>query len=143
MDGISYTVIGSVAAQGNVPVSSYSFTDLEPGNGRNLYRLKMMDKDGSFAYSKVISLNYYENKALFRIFPNPASTTVSLNFNQSISSLQVRVSDKQGRSLLSEDFNGSSGTSFKLDVSSLASGVYIVNADTNAGSYNTQLIILK
>ena len=35
-------------------VANYTSTDKNAANGKNYYRLKMVDKDGNFEYSKVI-----------------------------------------------------------------------------------------
>src|SRR5258708_40341589 len=49
-DGISYHLIGTLAASGNTSmVTSYSFTDHQPLDGINYYRLKQVDIDGLFA----------------------------------------------------------------------------------------------
>ena len=66
--------IGNVAAKVNTSTkSNYSFTDknLVASPEQIFYRLKIIDKDGSFKYSKVISLVNNCNSINAFVFPNP------------------------------------------------------------------------
>lgn len=60
-EGTSFNYLGSVQAT-NETLAKYNFTDLNPEEGMNFYRLKMVDKDGSFEYSKIISINYTDKR---------------------------------------------------------------------------------
>jgi len=83
------------AAGGN---SQYRFTDAHAEKGSNYYRLKMNDLDGSYSYSRVISIYqpYGENEHI--IFPNPAVGHTMHIFNYfPIGS--VRVYDAQGKAV--------------------------------------------
>ncbi|WP_146202213.1 hypothetical protein [Dyadobacter jejuensis] len=63
-DGKKWSSIGNVAAGGDKSSNTnYSFIDKTPTYdrtrpGENLYRLKMIDKDGTFAYSRIQSLDF-------------------------------------------------------------------------------------
>lgn len=63
----------------NAP-SSYLFTDENPVfNYNNLYRLKMVEKDGNFKYSKVVSASVSEVMAQqVEIYPNPAGGFINI-----------------------------------------------------------------
>src|SRR6185503_17969398 len=55
--GLEFEDIGEVAASGNSrSMKAYTFTDHDPYEGDNLYRLKIEDLDGSFKYSNIILL---------------------------------------------------------------------------------------
>jgi len=57
-DGVNFTRLGKVNAAGNSSNKiSYSFNDIHPVTGINYYRLKMVDKDGKFAYSNIVTVN--------------------------------------------------------------------------------------
>ncbi len=75
-DGISFTNIGTITAKGFA--SDYSFTDANPLTGSNFYRLKQVDKDGKFVYSKVVKINFTKLPGI-RISPNPASSYIYLS----------------------------------------------------------------
>jgi Secretion system C-terminal sorting domain len=60
----------------------YSLTDSNPVIGKNYYRLKSVDLDGSFEYSSVVVGTIEVSKSIF-VYPNPSNgdfVTVSANF---------------------------------------------------------------
>jgi len=77
-NGIVFTKIGEVpAAKGaNDETKQYSFMHSTPAGGINYYRLKQVDWDGRFNYSKTISVINVQSPAL--IFPNPLKSAVHL-----------------------------------------------------------------
>lgn len=78
-DNINYTQIGNVQAEiHSAVVNNYTFVDrtLNTQSPTVFYRLKMIDNDGSFEYSKVIALNL-DNKTTgaVAVYPNPFGTS--------------------------------------------------------------------
>ena len=58
-DGVSFMQVAIVNANDNSNiVINYQATDYLPGSGINYYRLKMVDNDGRFQYSNIISVNF-------------------------------------------------------------------------------------
>jgi hypothetical protein len=74
LEGLSWSTIGSVPALDNsTQRNTYSFVDTRKSKGNQYYRLKMIDKDGTFSYSKTIKLPSSKDPAeVFSVFPNPA-----------------------------------------------------------------------
>ena len=95
-DGSSFTEIGAVKAVGSGG-NSYEFMDNKPANGINYYRLQSVDKDGSFAYSKVVSVNV-GRKQSFSIVPNPARDFATISFGKTVECASVAVYDMTGES---------------------------------------------
>ncbi len=65
--------IGTVLASGSSsPIKTYTFSD-KTNSSRNvsLYRIKMIDKNGAFAYSETKSVKGSSAKSDFVVFPNP------------------------------------------------------------------------
>lgn len=83
MSDKKWSKVGSVPANflSNSP-RSYSFTDkiLKPGGYQ--YRLKMIDNDGSFQYSKIIELNAKLSMVLelSQNYPNPFNPSTRINY---------------------------------------------------------------
>jgi Secretion system C-terminal sorting domain len=76
----TFTSIGVVAGHNNTSTNQlYSFTDNNPTDGDNYYRLKMVDQDGKFAYSKVVKVNF--DLSIISVFPNPAKDRIYLKNN--------------------------------------------------------------
>ncbi len=57
-DGKDFTVLATVNAQGNSSsVISYSASDMSPLPGTSYYRLKMVDLDQTFSFSKTVAVS--------------------------------------------------------------------------------------
>lgn len=79
VDGKDFEVIGRVEGEGNaVEKVDYSFVDENPANGINYYRLKQVDFDGAFEYSKIVSVEV-EGEVKVSIFPNPTTDKLTIN----------------------------------------------------------------
>lgn len=72
----TFSTLGSVTASGSGN-HQYHFTDEAPYAGNNYYRLKMIDKDGSFTYSKVI-LVHHTVPGTVQIDPVPAREQIHI-----------------------------------------------------------------
>lgn len=74
LDGKQWQRTGSVPAAGESNgEKTYQFAHTSPlGGHNNLYRLKMIDTDGTFALSSIKSL-FFGQKDAGRIYPNPAA----------------------------------------------------------------------
>ncbi|MDF2186931.1 T9SS type A sorting domain-containing protein [Paraflavitalea sp. CAU 1676] len=81
-DGIHFSAIGKVAAQGNSdrPVD-YSFTDPQPQAAVNYYRLKMVDLDERFALSKIVLLRSDRAGQGIIASPNPVRDQLQVIWN--------------------------------------------------------------
>lgn len=127
-DGLRYTRIGtvmsSVASAGN-----YDFTDLSPEDGINLYRLRIVDKDGSASYSPVVAIPF--DKPLVRIlsvYPNPAGPVLHMLYETGSSrNVTCVIYDNEGRQvkLFSSVLNAGVNI-IRTDISSLPAGTYFV-----------------
>ncbi|HSK11912.1 MAG TPA: hypothetical protein VK907_01800, partial [Phnomibacter sp.] len=78
-DGANFRSIGSVDAAGNaVGEKAYRFTDHVPAAGANYYKLKQVDKDGSYTWSRSI---YIHNAEVAKDLKFVASTDHSLTLS--------------------------------------------------------------
>ncbi|HET7898404.1 MAG TPA: T9SS type A sorting domain-containing protein, partial [Flavisolibacter sp.] len=104
-DGVSFAAIGKVSASGNnSDKRSYAYTDAELSQvnaNQVYYRLKMVDKDGSFDYSKVLRFPITQSTTL-TIFPNPVQHTLTVSMTNARYPLTLQVTDLSGRVLYTE-----------------------------------------
>ena len=122
-DGNAFVAIGSLPAHGDThTISSYSFTDVQPLKGMNFYRLKELDKDGGFLYSKVVSVYFDKLQKLF-ISPNPATDLLHIQLLQGNHYDAIAIHDASGRLVLQKLISNSS-TTVSLDIRHLAGGWY-------------------
>jgi hypothetical protein len=68
IDGSNFTKAWVLIAKG---LSAYNWFDASPTNGSNYYRLKMIDKDGSFKYSSIVNVKIGGIKNVFTVAGNP------------------------------------------------------------------------
>lgn len=136
-DGKSWKELGSVVAvnSGN-DIVSYSFEDRTPEKGENLYRLKMVDKDGSFAYSTIRSL-VFDKAGEVSIYPNPVSVGGSINLQiDDLSKIKnIKIFDSSGQ-LVAEP-----KVSKEINLAKVQPGLYVVQLLYIDGSVSTHRIV--
>ena len=127
-DGISFQETGSI--EGNVGTGSgYSYNEEKILQGLCYYRLKMLDKDQSYSYSKVISVKGLPTS--INIYPNPVNhgEAIRLTFSdeQLESDLSVWIKDLSGKEFKRINYSTGelSGTDTDLLID-LPSGLYIL-----------------
>lgn len=67
----------------------------------------------------------------FTLFPNPATSVVSLQFGADAGPTTMRIMDNDGKTLISKIFNQPAEGTEQLDISALPSGVYVVSIMTD------------
>ncbi len=78
-----FTTLGKVASEGDSRKRiEYGFLDEAPLPGVNYYRLKQVDKDETFEYSKIIAISPQTDASRFVIYPNPSDgRAIKLQFD--------------------------------------------------------------
>lgn len=124
-DGKTFTEQGQVQASGNSSEQkTYVFIDQQPLQGINIYRLRMVDRDGHFTYSKIVAVIMDPQNTL-SLYPNPATRELTVHI-LAAGLLQLKVADLNGRILKEEVRQLSGNSSTILDISNLSEGVYIL-----------------
>ena len=140
-NGSSFTQIGTVAAKGYSSIkTSYSFDDKQPLAGVNYYRLKQEDQDGKFVYSPVVKISFTGQPGI-RISPNPASTYVNINIDNSSEAITIQIIDLNGR-LLKQQILAPGAQNTPIRVDGLAKGLYTVKAIGSTGT-STQKVLIQ
>jgi hypothetical protein len=134
--------LSSVNAIGqSLQAHSYRFLDKFPQPGTNAYRLKMVDKDGSFSYSKVVEV-YFDPGKSYVIFPNPAADKIfiqSLSIHGGLTTLDLY--DLLGRKVWYETWDAKTNPMRELPVSRFPKGVYIYTIGNVQTSQSGKLTI--
>lgn len=139
INSIDWTKIGfinSKAAGGKSDVNlNYHFTDENPANNRNLYRLAQIDKDGMTNYSPVRIISFQISAAI-SIYPSPATDVIyieGLKENDNI-----KVYDITGRTVIDHLAEKASIT---LSLDKLNKGIYYVRISNAAGTISSYKVI--
>ena len=86
-DGTTFKKIGEDVAAKNASsgISNYTALDLLTPKGISYYRLRMVDRDGQYAYSRIVAVNNGEEQfTLVGIYPNPAQDMIQVEYYSAI-----------------------------------------------------------
>lgn len=141
--GGAYRQIGTVHAAGNSAIPRlYYFTDKDPQEGINLYRLKQIDLDHQFEYSKIISVRVKSSSTYYSTSPNPAkgSTSITTNSQRSVF-VTVQLLDELGRLLKQQTGNISQSSPVHFDLTGITPGLYLLRVVTPESKITNRLAI--
>ena len=143
INGSQFSKIGFVDGNGTTTeMKSYSFVDISVKAGESYgYRIKQVDFDGTFEYSKIVNVNGITPSEfkLDQNYPNPFNPTTNISFSLPIKSqVTLDVYNMIGQkvmTLMQGEVEAGQQT-VQLNGSSMASGVYIfkLNAVGEDGS---------
>lgn len=140
IDGRKFTQIGYVAGNGTTAKSkNYAFLDRSPANGINYYRLKQLDYNGQFEYSKVIAIDHSSSRESIFVLNDLNYQLVSIKTSSPIERYSIfNISGQNIKSeVLSLDQN-----SYEFDSHFLLSGIYILSVELKNGANKaTKLVI--
>jgi len=149
VDGSKFEKIGSVKAAGNSSkMSNYILIDngaaTAVSNGRAYYRLKMVDKDGTFEYSPVRVVDFSkEVSEEILVYPNPFKDQISIGFTQADNALiQVEIVDLFGKICFKGDLNQTiNNTSVQIPaLNKLSTGIYVIKISKGSEVITRKLI---
>ncbi|MBE9464053.1 ice-binding family protein [Dyadobacter subterraneus] len=139
-NGKVWNPIATIFAKGeSTTLSSYQYSDTKPENGTNLYRLKMIDKDETFAYSRIQSTEF-KMLAKTVLYPNPAIDYLTLHVDDISMIQRIQISNILGVNVY-DISKAASNLSDKVDVKNFPSGMYIVRITNNTGNIAATKII--
>jgi hypothetical protein len=124
-DGLYFSAIGNVDAANINGTNLYSYTDNAVSQETSFYRLKMIDKNGSFSYSNIIKTKAASNGKL-TVFPNPAINSIRISGGGATG--YIEITTLQGTSLKRLYITGSTQS---LDMGGYPTGMYILKYTTN------------
>jgi hypothetical protein len=128
-NSLQFSRLATIQATGNANVPhGYSTVDPSPVTGINYYRLKEVDKDGSFVYSNIVSVTVNGVTGM-AAYPNPAKANVTIKINALTQKTVLNLYDIQGRLVMQKQVTLANGDNLvEWDVSNIAPGIYYVEA---------------
>jgi len=139
----SWEVMAKINAKGeSSSVHPYTYADARPlNNGNNFYRLRMVDKDQTFAYSAIRQVSFEGNPVTATLFPNPTAEKLIIKLDDWTNVSTVQITNLQGKivyeAMPAKTVNGNA----EIDMKSLPSGAYIVKINRTAGVASALKII--
>lgn len=148
-NGSDWETIGFVKGAGNSNTAKkYKFEDRTHPFGNIQYRLKQIDYDGVFAYSKVLEIcfEYKEALNLSQNYPNPFNPNTSITFSlpqREYVKLEVFNSNGQLIETLFEGEKEAGVYTIEYNASKLASGIYFYRLKTSSESIVKKMHLIK
>ena len=122
--------------------------DDKVNSGKYSYRLKQIDNDGQFEYSKTIEvdMNGVKKFELSQNYPNPfnPSTTIKFNLPEAgiVKLTLFNILGQQIRTLVNE-FKESGVHTINFDASELNSGMYIYKIESGSFTQTRKMTLVK
>ena len=145
----SWQTISSIKASGNSSgPRKYAFTDKNATPGKNNYRLRIVDNDGSYDYSNIVeaSISAPDKFMLGQNYPNPFNPSTVITYSlPSPSNVKLILYNAIGITVrvLENEFKEAGNYSLNFNASKLSSGIYFYRLQ--AGSFNEtkKMMMLK
>lgn len=143
-DGLTFNTLDRIMGNGNTnELSNYSYFDEKPKPGYNYYRLKQVDFNGTFEYSKIIVSQVKAEGIAVDISPNPFTEQVSITLpdheEYAMIPTVVQVTNLYGQVVYQEILN--SVNSYSLNLSNLAVGTYLLQVQQAGSLIATQRLV--
>jgi hypothetical protein len=145
---MNWVKLGFVEGRGttNAP-QSYSFID-NSASGTVAYRLKQIDRDGSFEYSNQVEVTVAApvEFALMQNHPNPFNPSTSIRYQVAAPGhVSLKVYDILGKEVatLVNGMQDAGAKIAKLDASQLPSGIYFYTLRTSNFTATKKMLLLK
>ncbi len=140
IDGINFNLIGALAGSN---ITNYSFIDKNLPNGAIVYyRLKMIDQDGKFKNSNIVSVKLKTNVSNAIVYPNPTMGSLNIKLYDILTSNStLQITDVTGRLVKQQTINASM-VNINVDVKGLPTGRYFIKISTYNQVINLSFVAL-
>lgn len=130
-----FSLVGEVKGGG----AEYVYIDPIKRGATSYYRLKMMDTDGTYAYSRIVSVQSQNNKDQYRMYPNPSQGRITYIFTSgTIESYKIYDGAGKEISAVMTDLGGKYEFRFADHV---AAGLYIITYKTSGRLISQKFIL--
>ncbi|MER3498131.1 MAG: hypothetical protein C4308_05570 [Chitinophagaceae bacterium] len=140
-DGINFSSLTHVPTAGNSSTKkNYEYTDNQV-NEYNYYRLKIVDNDGMFVYSKVILLKQPAARQQVWVTGNPFHSSIRIKLSKlPQEKITCELVSMTGTKMLSQQLNAA--TEIVLDISklNLPAGPYVLKVTADRKQFSFKLI---
>ena len=141
--------IGFVNGNGNSnSPKSYSYEDKNLTAGKYSYRIKQIDNDGQFEYSKTIEVDFGAPKKfeLSQNYPNPFNPITTIRFNlPEAGNVKLTLFNILGQEIktIVNEYKESGVHTINFDASELNSGMYIYKIETGTFVQTRKMTLVK
>ncbi len=148
-NGIDFSELVRMDGAGTTDMEThYSYLDNNPLTGRTYYRLKQVDFDNAYSYSKIVAVeSRTEQSFSYKLYPNPVKEEtfrVELNGYGPENFVHISIADQRGKQLITSNaYTDRSGSlEWEFSKENLAPGVYLVTILVGTSKVFGKLVIL-
>lgn len=128
LDSNRYTVIGKVYSN-NQTTGSYEFTHTNANvlGNTGMYRLKMIDQNGTYKYSHIVTVRF-ENRVAVNVRPTVLSKGETINIfvtGASSNPYRIKIVNMAGQLVEARTMNGA----LQIETGKLTAGMYFINVE--------------
>lgn len=143
IDGITWNVVEQITGAGNsIELVNYTTIDEENTNTVSYYRLKQVDYDTKYSYSKTVVLERPAHNKTLSLFPNPAQSILNVTGIEKTDLINIYNSLGQNVTALVRK-NSITAQSCLLNISALPSGYYHVEIKNSAHQSKQVKLMMK
>lgn len=149
VQGQDWVVLGFVEGYGNSnSPKEYSFIDENVSGGKFSYRLKQIDTDGNFEYSKVIEVEFGSPTKfeLSQNYPNPFNPTTTIRFSLPQSgNVKLTIYNILGEQVaeLINGFKEAGNYTINFNAENLNSGMYLYRIEAIGFVQSKKMTLIK
>ncbi|MCE7042807.1 T9SS type A sorting domain-containing protein [Dyadobacter sp. CY312] len=138
-DARNWKTVAEVKSNGDSKgLNNYNYTHTTPVEGINYYRLRMVDRDATFAFSRIRSVNFDNLKAV-SLYPNPVTNLLFIQ-NLTLGEVkQLSILNNSGLSVYESVKVNADG----INVQHLPTGLYTVRIVEKNGNISTYKILIS
>lgn len=126
-DGRNWSNIGEVKGNDTQErVNNYTFRDERPLSGMNYYRLKQVDFNGNYEYSRAVSVRFSDRTLGLSVSPNPATDRLTIQGINTENGI-LEVVDPSGVVMMTVR------NATAINVGTLAPGTYVLRYQSEDG----------
>jgi hypothetical protein len=135
-NGIEFKEAGRVEASNNSVVDQhYSFNDVVTAGQKLYYRLKQTDKDGTYNYSKMVSVQT-EGQATARLQPNPVQQNFRVQLPDNTQKAMLAIYNAAGILVHKQTINNMQ----QVHVQQLSAGIYYLNIQQGNKQFSLKMV---
>lgn len=127
--------------------NNYSYTDQSPVFGKNIYRLKQIDYDGTFEYSQEVEVELVPSEYILQQnYPNPFNPGTTINFNiPKEDFVNVTIFNSLGEkvAIVMDGIMSAGSHTLTFEANGFASGLYILKMTSGSYSNTIKMNLMK
>jgi hypothetical protein len=125
VDGANWKSIGTIPENGGASMNQYYFTDGNPKDGINYYRVQLTDVSGSQTYSTIEDIEVTSLEKI-SVFPNPTSKNLNIFIPKGKPNGRVLLFNLYGQLMQTANIKGGASVTVVLPIFNYIPGTYIL-----------------